>query len=242
MGTAVDGKKRGVRLHGPGSGARADGRARDDELPVRPAGPADQPRRPGRDGDGDGGVELRPGQRQGAAGEPRLRRHGVLGDVRVQPGRAAGGGRDHDPGRRHARDARRELRLRPPGPSVVDDLSVGVEGGARLQRAGLSLDACGRDDGDESDAGDVRRDGRVRQHRDGDLRQRGADDARARPEDGPADGDRHVARDFDVPEPRLRVADGRFACEPHRERGGQRRDGADAQEGGVRLRLPGAPR
>ena len=125
---------------------------------------------------------------------------------------------------------------------VDDDLSGGVEGGARLQRARLSGDAEGRDDGDESDAGEVRRDGRAREHRDGDLRQRGGDHARARPEDGPGEGDRHVARDFDVPEPRLRVADGRIAREPHRERGGQRGVGADAQEGGVRLRLPGAPR
>ena len=168
--------------------------------------------------------------------------HGVLGDVRVQRSGAAGGDDDDYPGREYDRDARRELRLRPPGPSVDDDLSVGVEGGAWLQRARLSLDAYGRDDGDEEDAGEVRRDGRAREHRDGDLRQRGGDDARIRPEDGPAEIDRHVARDFDVPEPRLRVADGRFAREPHRERGGQRRDGADAQEGGVRLRLPGAPR
>ena len=235
-------QEREVQVHGSGPGARADGRARHDDVRVRSARPADQPRGPGRDENGHGDMELRPGERQGAAGEPRLRRHGVLGDVRVQPGRAAGGDDDDYPGREYDRDARREPRLRQPGPSVDDDLSVGVEGGARLQRARLSLDAEGRDDGDEADAGDVRRDGRARQHRDGDLRQRGADDARIRPEDGPAEIDRHVARDFDVAEPRLRVADGRFAREPHRERGGRRRDGADAQEGGIRLRLPGAPR
>ena len=138
-------QEREVRLHGSGSGARADGRTGDDDIRVRPAGPADQPRGPGRDGNGHGDVELRPGERQGAAGEPQLRRHGVLRDVRVQPGRAAGGGRDHD--QRDHRPVRRELRLRPSGPSVDDDLSVGAEGGARLQRAGLSRDAHGRDDG-----------------------------------------------------------------------------------------------
>ena len=216
-------QEREVQVHGSGPGARADGRARDDDVRVRSARPADQPRGPGRrDGNGHGDVELRPDERQGAAGEPRLRGHGVLGDVRVQRSGAAGGDDDDYPGREYDRDARRELRLRQTGPSVDDDLSVGAEGGAWLQRAGLSRDAHGRDDGDEEDAGEVRRDGRARQHRDGDLRQRGADDARARPEDGPADGDRHVARDFDVPGPRIRVADGRFAREPHRERGGQR--------------------
>ena len=156
--------------------------------------------------------------------------------------RAAGGGHDDDPGRRHDRDARREPRLRQPGPAVVDDVSVGAEGGARLQRAGLSRYADGRHDGDEEDAGQVRRDGRLRQHRDGDLRQRRGDVANVRPGDGQADGDRDGARDFDVPGPRLRVAHGRLAREPHRERGGERDVGAGAAEGGVRLRLPGAPR
>ena len=62
------------------------------------------------------------------------------------------------------------------------------------------------------------------------------------PKSGPADVHQDRARHVDLPGPRLRVADGRLAREPHREGGGNRDVGAGAQEGGVRLRPPGPAR
>ena len=166
MGTAVTGGK-SAKFEYTGLGQvrlREDGRGTTTyayDLLGRPTSRVD----PAGTGTVTADVELRPGERQGSAREANLRRDGVLGDLPVRRVRAAGGDDDGDPrGERHG-DVRHAPRLRQPGPAVDHDVSVHVEGGARLQRARLPGDAHGRDDGDEEDAGDLRRDGRLRQHR-----------------------------------------------------------------------------